>query len=251
MRRAMSQAGPSEPRERHLVQYVGSELEVFQHASNWKKYWARQVQPYLCGDVLEVGAGIGGTTRFMPVETSTRWVCLEPDERLAEVITDQIRVGTLPSHCEVRIGTTEDIALHERFDAIIYADVLEHIEDDRAEVKRAVGLLREGGFLLILGPAHQWLYSPFDRAVGHFRRYNRSSLMHTMPSNCPCLEVRYLDSVGLLLSAGNRWLLRSNHPSARQILYWDRMFVPISTLLDPLLRYRVGKSILAICRKTS
>ena len=39
--------------------YPGDELVLFQHATNWKKYFSRQIKPYIKGDVLEVGAGIG------------------------------------------------------------------------------------------------------------------------------------------------------------------------------------------------
>ena len=42
--------------------YIGSELELFSEASNWKAYYARLIRPYLGEEVLEVGAGIGATT---------------------------------------------------------------------------------------------------------------------------------------------------------------------------------------------
>ena len=64
-------------------QYMGSELEIFAHANNWKSYVQSQLRPYLIGDVLEVGAGIGGTTRALNDGTQRRWVCLEPDSAAA------------------------------------------------------------------------------------------------------------------------------------------------------------------------
>ena len=39
--------------------YIGQELEIFAQAVNWKRYFARYIAPYIRGDVLEVGAGIG------------------------------------------------------------------------------------------------------------------------------------------------------------------------------------------------
>ena len=41
-----------------------------------------------------------------------------------------------------------------KFDAILYIDVLEHIEDDRAEMARAAARLKPGGALIVLAPAH-------------------------------------------------------------------------------------------------
>ena len=47
--------------------YSGSELELFADALNWKRYFAAGLRPYLGSRVLEVGAGIGGTTGLAPV----------------------------------------------------------------------------------------------------------------------------------------------------------------------------------------
>ena len=42
--------------------YVGTELDLFARATNWKAYLRRQITPYLGQEVLEIGAGLGGTT---------------------------------------------------------------------------------------------------------------------------------------------------------------------------------------------
>ena len=44
--------------------YIGSELDLFADVDNWKSYWSRQIQPFLSGDVIEVGAGIGRIPGF-------------------------------------------------------------------------------------------------------------------------------------------------------------------------------------------
>jgi hypothetical protein len=59
--------------------------------------------------------------------------------------------------------------------------VIEHIEDSTAELRRAVDLLAPGGHLLILVPAFNYLYSPFDKAIGHFRRYDKKILKAELP----------------------------------------------------------------------
>jgi hypothetical protein len=62
-------------------------------------------------------------------------------------------------------------------------------------------------------------------------------------------RARYLDSVGLLASLGNRLVLRSAQPNQRQIRFWDRLMVRLSRRLDPLFGYRLGKSALVVWRK--
>jgi SAM-dependent methyltransferase len=160
-----------------------------------------------------------------------------------------IAAGALPACCRARAGTTQTLPSAACFDAILYVDVLEHLADDAAELRRAARLLRRpGGVLIILAPAHGWLYSPFDRAIGHHRRYTRRSLARVIPAELTRLTLRYLDSVGLLASAANRFVLRRSLPTERDIVRWDRLMVPLSRHLDRWLGFRVGKSVLGIWR---
>lgn len=233
------------------LSYVGSELELFGKASNWKSYYRSKLRKYLVGDVLEVGAGIGATTKSLCDGSQRRWVCLEPDLDMFSELKRQIADQRLPGCCEAVAGVINDLGDGDLFDAIIYIDVLEHIEADGDEIKKASAHLRASGKLIVLSPAHQWLYTPFDKAIGHFRRYNKTSLSNVLPQDLECLELRYLDSVGLLASIGNRVILKSSMPNDRQIAFWDKAMIPLSRVIDPLLAYRAGKSVLGVWRKPS
>ena len=230
--------------------YVGNELELFAHARNWKQYWSSVVGPCLRGGVLEVGAGLGANTKLLRSHATNvrRWVCLEPDSRLLE----QLRASLAGSgNIEPQLGTVESLPAGEQFDAILYIDVLEHIQDDAAEIRRAAVHLRKGGHLIVLSPAHPWLFSPFDRAIGHYRRYTRKSLA-AVAAGVGTLRLErcwYLDGCGLFASAANRVLLRQSLPTVSQILFWDRMLVPMSRFVDPVLLHRFGKSVLAIWKR--
>ena len=225
--------------------YVGTELEIFSRAVNWKRYWADRIRPYVRGAVLEVGAGIGINTPFLKNAESAHWLCLEPDAALAAEL--QTRCETLG--CEVLVGTLEDVPESLRFDTILYIDVLEHIADDRAELQRATGMLRAGGHLVVVSPAHQWLFTPFDAAIGHHRRYTRRTLAQAAPPALELVRIDYLDTVGVLLSLGNRVALRQSMPTQGQVLLWDRVAVPASRRLDWMLGYRAGKSVLGVWRR--
>ena len=151
----------------------------------------------------------------------------------------------------VVVGTSRDLSSDASFDSIIYIDVLEHIEHDAAELQVTAGRLGPGGCLVVLSPAHQWLFSPFDAAIGHFRRYNRRSLLAASPPGLPVERVMYLDAVGCLASAANRVLLKQSSPTPAQIRTWDRFFVTTSRFVDPCLAYRVGKTIVGVWRRAS
>lgn len=227
--------------------YVGSELDLFAGAHNWKSYWSSQVRPFLAGDILEVGAGIGSNTQLLDPGGTGRSVCLEPDPQLASRLRQHIEAGISRRTYESICGTLAS-TVGQQFDTIIYIDVLEHIEHDREELHLAASHLRPGGHIIVLSPAHQRLFTPFDAEVGHFRRYNRAMLRAISPPGLRLSHMRYLDVVGLFASTANSLFLQQSMPTKEQLHLWDSL-IPISRVLDRLLLYSVGKSILAIWQK--
>jgi SAM-dependent methyltransferase len=231
--------------------YVGSELELFRDATRWKRYVAAQISAYISGDVLEVGAGLGATTQAIHSPRAAGWTCLEPDAALATQLRSTVSSlrdarGAAPT---VQIGTVAELEPRPRFDCILYLDVLEHIVDDRAELRRAAARLRPDGHLIVLSPAWNFLRAPFDVAIGHHRRYDRRSLAASPPPRTRLVLARYLDAAGVAASLANRLLLKQALPTRAQIRFWDAWLVPLSRLVDPALGFHVGKSVLVVWQK--
>jgi len=235
--------------------YEGTELELFKKAENWKGYLAHAMRPYLKGKVLEVGAGIGATTKAicsdLRLNQVLSWLCLDLDPKQMATIQQDIDQGKLPPYCTAQAGTLDGLVDDPMFDAILYIDVLEHIQDDRAQLVSAAAHLSRGGKLIVLAPAHGWLFTEFDRVVGHFRRYTSGSLVSLKPPDTNLVSCRYYDSVGMTASLANRLLLRQSVPTQAQISVWDRFMVPISRRIDPLFGHRIGKSILGVWEKVA
>lgn len=227
------------------LEYPGGELGIFASARNWKSYYSRLLRPYIAGRVLEVGAGIGGTMPALWNSAVSDWLCLEPDPSLALELVERLR-NFRNAKVGSQIGTLEDLSPDRFFDCILYIDVLEHIRDDREELRRAAKRLNRGGRLIVLAPAFQFLFTAFDRAVGHERRYTRASLSRVFPSELQKDELFYADSIGALLSLSNKLLLKKSLPTLGQILFWDRVVVPISRVVDPLMGRRFGRSVIAV-----
>jgi SAM-dependent methyltransferase len=228
--------------------YVGSELELFAGAGHWKAYFSSVLRPFVAGRVLEVGAGIGANITFLCNDRVVDWTSLEPDPVLARRIAAQTGSGAMPSGCRVVTGTIEGLEQTAQFDAILYIDVLEHIADDAAELGRARGHLASLGHLIVLAPAHNFLFSRFDRAIGHHRRYDRTGLLAIAPPNLSLVKCAMLDCAGFFASLANRALLAQSLPTARQIAFWDDVLVPLSRRLDPVFGFRFGKTIVAVWR---
>lgn len=230
--------------------YVGSELELFATAANWKTYMAAILDRFIAGRVLEVGAGIGANIPYLRNPRVDDWTCLEPDADLARQIDAPVESGEFRP-TRIITGVIGDLDRTERFDTILYLDVLEHIAEDRLELARARSLLAADGNLVVLAPAHPFLFSRFDAAVGHQRRYGRASLCALNPVGCQLEAFLMLDCAGFFASLTNRLVLRAALPSARQIAVWDKLLVPISRRLDPLTAHKFGKTALAVWRATA
>jgi 2-polyprenyl-3-methyl-5-hydroxy-6-metoxy-1,4-benzoquinol methylase len=229
------------------MKYIGSELELFRDAKHWKAYWSALVIPYVKGDVLDVGAGLGVNADHLWNADIDRYTFLEPDHALLEQVPAHIH-RTDPARTELVHGTTGSVT-GRTFDTILYIDVLEHIADPVAEMRRAMDLLAPGGHLIILVPAFPCLYSAFDKAIGHHRRYTRAMLRLEVPGTPTEMRLRYLDSAGFALSAANRMLLRQDSPTEGQIRFWDERVIPFSRVTDRLVCHGFGRSLLGVWRK--
>ncbi len=223
--------------------YSGKELQLFRHAVNWKKYFSEKIRPYISGDVLEVGAGLGGNIPFLMNDSVTSWTCLEPDKNLSDKISVEERIQKIN-------GTLKDIENSLRYNCIIYIDVLEHIENDAAEIQSASRFLKENGRIIILSPAYNYLMSDFDKEIGHYRRYHTSTLRAVMKTGMLMEEkIFYLESAGIILLLINKFITRKKYPSAANIKIWDRLVIPVSKITDAISGYLFGKTIIGIWKK--
>jgi Methyltransferase domain len=234
------------------IDYIGDELTVCALANRWKRYFCSTIARYTYGKVAEVGAGLGSTTQAICNScTSESWLCIEPDEKNADRLEELRTQGDLPQYCKIHCGILADLPIKPQFDTILYIDVLEHIEDDYRELTCATSHLTKGGHIIVLSPAWPHLYSSFDRKTGHHRRYTKRSLNAIRIAGLRTDTIFYLDSVGYLASLANKLILNQPLPTESQIMFWDRTMIPFSRVLDPIIGWQFGRSVVAVWQKVS
>jgi SAM-dependent methyltransferase len=228
-------------------EYIGDELSLFENAINWKKYFSSKIKEFVKGDVLEVGAGIGINAEYLINSSVNSWCFLEPDINMTKQIT--INTKNLKLNNKRIINGCIDQIIDQKFDTIIYIDVMEHIENPMVEIEKAKSRLNKKGNLIILVPAFNFLYSDFDKRIGHYRRYNKTMLKNEINGILSKKKLFYLDSIGFFASLANRVILKKSLPTINNIMLWDRLLVKLSKISDVLFLNFFGKSLIGIYTK--
>lgn len=120
--------------------------------------------------VLEVGCGTGNVLRVLEKE------CAPGAVTGMDLFEEGLRFARTRTTCPLIAADIHTAAFPQAFQLVGLFDVLEHLPDDRQVLRDIHRLLAPGGFLLITVPAHMSLWSYFDVASCHCRRYQLAEL---------------------------------------------------------------------------
>jgi SAM-dependent methyltransferase len=115
--------------------------------------------------VLEVGCGTGNTLRVLEAE------CKNADVAGMDLFMEGLHIARRRVQCLLVQGDVHQLPFVPGFDLVCLFDVLEHVPDDRAVLLEVRKMLKPGGNVLLTVPAHMSLWSYFDDAAHHVRRY--------------------------------------------------------------------------------
>ena len=213
-------------------------LENLKEAKNYNGYIEKQLLKFIQGKnrVLDFGAGNGE----FAVRLKSKGInvdCIETDKYLQQSLErDGFRV------CGSLSGVSG------KYDRIYSLNVLEHIEDDIGALHELKSKLDTQGKLFIYVPALMFLYSDFDKKIGHFRRYTKKELTSKMKQAGLNIEsARYVDSVGVLAWLVMKIFKRGDGDiSKKAIIVYDRFCFPISLLVDLFCKPFFGKNLLVV-----
>jgi len=222
-------------------------LRRMSRADNYNGWLVHRSLPYLGRRVLDLGAGIGTITEL--VADGREVVALEPDPALRPTLARRFEGSPNVQVLGLDAESVDPSMLGERFDSVICFNVLEHIDDDTQTLRHVREVLLPSGVLLLLVPAHPFLYGAVDRSVHHRRRYRREPLRRLLDqAGLTARELRFVNPMG---AAG--WLVSSRILNRPQIpgvslAIYDRL-VPGFRPLDRL-RLPFGLSLWAVAQPT-
>jgi SAM-dependent methyltransferase len=227
------------------INYPKGVTESFSLANNNINYCVFFFKKYLSGNVLEVGAGNGDfSDKFITTKINSLTMT-ELDDYNFSYLKEKYK-----KFKKIKVVKKNIFNIKKKFDAILYLHVLEHIKNDNKELKKASELLKKNGYLIILVPAHQKLFGNLDSSVGHYRRYNKEFFSGKNFKDLKKIRFKFLDFVGFFLYYLNNFFFKKeNTPSKYKILIWDKIFTPLTIVLDYIINYSQGKCILAVFKK--
>jgi SAM-dependent methyltransferase len=120
--------------------------------------------------MLEVGCGTGNVLRFLPD------ACPDGTVIGMDLFAQGLHFARQRTGSPLVQGDIHANPFGEQFELIGLFDVLEHLPDDIQVLEDVHRLLAPGGVLLLTVPAHRSLWSYFDEASHHCRRYELREL---------------------------------------------------------------------------
>ena len=148
--------------------------------------WLQRVGPPRAQDLLlDCGAGSGRFAQEM--QAHCRVLVLDDHEEALRLLRARFR----PEQILSLAGDQAPLPAAS-LEYVTALDVLEHTPDDRAVVMGFHRLLKPGGVALVTVPASMALWSDWDMALHHFRRYSRPQLRALFPGEqWEVLQVNY------------------------------------------------------------
>ncbi len=232
--------------------YVGTDLEAMSFAENYHRWILNELRPFLGKSLVEVGAGTGSFSELLLECSPDSLMLVEPSEMVEKL---RRNISSKNGGAKIRIfdSAFRDVAdevTAAKPDSIIYVNVLEHIEDDSAELAAVFDALVPGGRVFIFVPAHPWLYGAFDKSVGHFRRYRRHELeQRTRAAGFEIRVSKYFDLIGVAPWWIKYRLLRSEKLEPKAVELYDRWAVPVTRAIESAIKPPTGKNLLLIGEK--
>jgi hypothetical protein len=223
-----------DPLERHLAHQIEHGREFFWHRLRWAV--VSRFLPEGSFTLVDVGAGVGLVGEFLRdrrPEAAYRFV--EP-------------IAFLEEHLARRFGPAANARGDLRYEGsavVTLLDVLEHQEDDRAFMGELVGRLDRGATLLVTVPAGPYLWSGWDVALGHYRRYDRDVFRRAIDGlPLAVVELVYLFPELVPLALLRKFLMR---PRRRDAAAVEADF-PVLPRPGNELLYRIGSASLRLRR---
>jgi len=225
------------------------DLEIMSRAGNYAEWIFSKFRDLLGKRVVEIGAGIGNFTgKFIDKELV---IAVDNYKPCIDYIRNRFADNNNIVPFEGSIDSPSILGLSVYLpDTIVCINVLEHVENDIEALKNMFSLLTEGGKLILLVPAFQFLYGTIDHLVGHYRRYNKHEIeTKLITAGFYVKSVSYMNCIAPFGWYLNNRILKKEEESLSQVIFYDRFVVPWLRKIEQIYLPPFGLSIVVFGEK--
>ena len=234
------------------IDEVGIEnLDAISFAPGFNEYMYKTILPYCEGKILEIGTGTANISKHFIQDGA--------DIHLSDIRENYLQdLKEKYPHLSNKIHKVnlvdqdfdkKNIDHFRSYDTVFALNVIEHIKDDNLAVLNAGKMLKNGGRVVILVPAYQWMYNSFDTALEHYRRYTGKSLKDLLSPHMKVIHQQYFNVFGMLGWFISGRILKKKTIPRNQMELYDRLIF-ISRILDKLVINKIGLSVIAVAQKS-
>lgn len=228
-------------------------LDTIAQADKFNNWMYQTIEPFCKGNILEIGSGIGNISSFF-IKDGHRIFLSDIREGYCAKLESKFKDHTnfLGTTIIDLINPEFDTKYKnhlEKYDTVFALNVVEHIYDDTLALKNCHKLLSKNGHAVILVPSYQVLFNQFDKELGHYRRYTKSTLNNVfLKSNFQVTHKQHFNFVGILgWFVSGQILKKKEIPKGQMKLY--NTLVPIIGLIDKVIFNSVGLSTIIVGKK--
>lgn len=136
--------------------------------------------------VIDIGGGLGVLSS--QIEERTEWIVDVCDLNEQALTNSKSTKGKKFLYNILDKNTS----LLEKYDIVVLYDVIEHIKNTKEFINSSCSHLKSNGLILVNAPALHIFYSVYDEAMGHYRRYNKKTLLNEFKDEqLVLLDLRY------------------------------------------------------------
>jgi SAM-dependent methyltransferase len=213
---------------------IETDQQIMDWATNYNSMLFNLIAPFLHGNVLEIGSGIGNfTKRIVDLDKVASITCFEISPDCSAVFKKSVFTGKNAAKITLHEYDFNESDLIRQFDFIFAFNVLEHIEDHKKTIRLIRKYLKPGARAVLYLPALNCLYGSIDKELGHFRRYNKKMIKDLFKdSNLHVEVVKYYNSVGALGWFYTNRILKRKSQSTEMVVFYDKYIFPTMNFIE-------------------
>lgn len=215
--------------------------------TNYNNWVFRMIEKHIGKRIVDIGSGYGTFINYMKDREYV--ISVEPSKDCCEYLR---KIFSNNKNMSIMNGDFNDDNITKELsiknvDTVICLNVLEHIENDRKTIRNIHKCLKAGGKFILYVPALSFIYGTLDEALGHYRRYDKSTLEEMIESyGFKIISSRYMNFVGAFSWFIYSKILKKRMPAEKRIIFYDKYIVPVVSVIENIIRLPFGQSLLVI-----